>query len=184
MLKREHDEQEVLDQAEAASNLLNNPLRDSQKAYNASQLDPRKVGKMQVLLNEDSVFSVDKAHQKTSINALNSKLGRDSFDKGSQDVSAGFETTGIIMSSAPDHMSHLDYIKSRRASAIPSSSRPNIDRFLLKDSRSHTRGDTSSLRTAARSHVEAGKNAMEPGDRLPQMQNKSYVHMQSQTSHQ
>lgn len=41
----------------------------------------------------------------------------------------GFETPGV-MTTVPDHLSNLDKLKSRRASAMPAFARPNVDRFL------------------------------------------------------
>lgn len=114
--------------------------------------------------------TAENINQRTSINALNTQLVADSFDEGSQDMAntvdyEGMETPSIL-AAVPDHLSNLDKLKSRRASAMPAFARPNIDRFLLRDSKSYTRGEASTF-NATRSVIDT-ERITQPG-RLPQM---------------
>lgn len=74
MLSKETREREVLEEARATQATTHGESIKSTRfsKYTATQLDPRNVGKMSVMLNQDSVFSaLENANQRTSINALN-----------------------------------------------------------------------------------------------------------------
>lgn len=115
-----------------------------------SQWTTSRILPVKTAMHEDSLFgthSVDAHNQKTSAHALTSRLG--SLDE----TSIGLKQGGAgCITSVTDHLSNLDIMKSRRASALPPFTRPNIDRFLHRGDRSsRTRGVSSGIRTAAMS---------------------------------